>query len=107
MLTIGVAARRALCRLARPLPSPGPRCNKVHAGTPDISGTASSAATKCISLVPGLVKHVVTPASTRVRIMAWAPFMAHDGTYIRLVETWDAIRARRNVRAYSDRPIDP
>jgi nitroreductase len=23
------------------------------------------------------------------------------------METWDAIRARRNVRAYSDRPIDP
>ena len=37
---------------------------------------SSSAATKCISLVPGLVKHVVTPASTSVRIMASAPFMA-------------------------------
>jgi nitroreductase len=23
------------------------------------------------------------------------------------METWDAIRARRNVRAYADRPIDP
>jgi nitroreductase len=23
------------------------------------------------------------------------------------METWDAIRARRNVRAYSDRPLDP
>jgi nitroreductase len=33
--------------------------------------------------------------------------MAHDRTYIQGVETWDAIRARRNVRAYSDRPIAP
>ena len=34
MLTIGVRARRALCRLARPLPSPGPRCSSVAAGRP-------------------------------------------------------------------------
>jgi nitroreductase len=33
--------------------------------------------------------------------------MAHDRTYIHGVETWDAIRARRNVRTYSDRPIAP
>ena len=33
--------------------------------------------------------------------------MANDRTYIRGVETWDAIRARRNVRTYSDRSIDP
>jgi len=26
---------------------------------------------------------------------------------VSLVETWDAIRARRNVRAYEDRPIPP
>ena len=32
MLTIGVRARRALCRLARPLPRPGPRCSSVAAG---------------------------------------------------------------------------
>src|SRR4051794_16611221 len=38
-----------------------------------ISGTESSAATKCISEVPGLVKHVVTPPSTSVRSRAWAP----------------------------------
>jgi nitroreductase len=38
--------------------------------------------------------------------MASAPFMAHDRTYIHPVETWDAIRARRNVRAYDDRPIE-
>jgi nitroreductase len=40
-----------------------------------------------------------------VRIIAWAPFMTHDRTYIRDVETWDAIRARRNVRTYTDQPI--
>ena len=42
--------------------------------TPRISGTASSAATKCISDVPGLVKHTSTPESTSVRSSAWAPF---------------------------------
>jgi len=31
--------------------------------------------------------------------------MTHDRTYIRGVETWDAIRARRNVRAYTDQAI--
>ena len=31
---IGVAARRALCRLARPLARPGPRCSSVAAGLP-------------------------------------------------------------------------
>ena len=30
MLTIGVCARRALCRLAPPLERPGPRCSKVR-----------------------------------------------------------------------------
>ena len=33
-LTTGVRARRALWRLAMPLPSPGPRCSKVAAGRP-------------------------------------------------------------------------
>src|SRR3954465_1070423 len=95
MLTIGTLPLRALCRLARPLPSPGPRCNRVAPGlsamraypsaapvaAPSnsariarISGTESSAATKCISEVPGFVKHVVTSASTSVRIRVWAPF---------------------------------
>src|SRR4030081_1467780 len=95
-LTIGVWARRALCRFARPFPRPGPRCSKVAAGlsairaypsaapvttpskrpsTPRISGTVSSAATKCISDVPGLEKHTSTPASPRVRIRACAPFI--------------------------------
>jgi hypothetical protein len=89
MLTIGTFALRALCRLARPLPRPGPRCRSVAAGasailaypsaapvaTPSkrartgrISGALSNAATKCISDVPGFVKQVVTPASTSVRI---------------------------------------
>jgi nitroreductase len=31
----------------------------------------------------------------------------HVRAYIPGVETWDAIRARRNVRAYADRPIEP
>src|SRR5438876_5451815 len=96
MLTIGVRARRALCRLASPLPRPGPRCNKVAAGRPvmrpypsaapvatpsksartgRISGTSSRAATKCISEVPGFVKQVSTPFATSVRSSACAPFM--------------------------------
>jgi hypothetical protein len=33
-LTIGVRARRALCRLAMPLAKPGPRCSSVAAGRP-------------------------------------------------------------------------
>src|SRR5439155_21389297 len=96
MLTSGVRARRALCRLASPLPSPGPGWGSAAAGLsamrpypsaapvttpsnkpsiPRISGTESSAATKCISDVPGFVKHTSTPASTSVRISACAPFM--------------------------------
>jgi hypothetical protein len=37
---------------------------------PRISGTSSNAATKCISEVPGLVKHTSTPQFTNVRINA-------------------------------------
>ncbi len=33
-LTMGVFARRALCRFARPLARPGPRCTSVIAGLP-------------------------------------------------------------------------
>src|SRR4051812_26951516 len=93
--TSGVRPRRALCRLASPLPRPGPRCSSVAAGrpairaypsaapvatpsnrlsTPRISGTSSSAATKCISEVPGLAKQTSTPAPTSVRMSACAPF---------------------------------
>src|SRR5436190_149252 len=89
MLTIGTLPLRALCRLARPLPSPEPRWSSVAAGlsamraypsaapvatpsnsasTARMSGVESSAATKCISDVPGFVKQVVTPASTSVLI---------------------------------------
>ena len=32
--------------------------------------------------------------------------MANDRAYIPGVETWDALRARRNVRTYSDQPIE-
>ena len=127
-LTTGVRARRALCRLASPLPSPGPRCRSVTAGrpairaypsaapvttpsnspsTPRISGTSSSAATKCISEVPGLAKHMSTPESTSVRSSACAPFIpvcrscripAHPGLLYSRVEpssrTWARVRGR-------------
>ena len=39
-----------------------------------MAGTSSSAATKCISEVPGLAKQTSTPASTRVERRARAPF---------------------------------
>ncbi len=95
MLSSGLWARRALWRLARPFPRPGPRWSRVAAGrpamrpypsaapvatpsnrasTPCISGTSSSAATKCISEVPGFMKQVSTPWPTRVRMRDWAPF---------------------------------
>ena len=89
--TSGVRARRALCRFATPFAMPGPRCSRVAAGRPAmraypsaapvatpskrvstacISGTSSSAATKCISEVPGLAKQTSTSAPTRVRMSA-------------------------------------
>src|SRR5262250_2008571 len=96
ILTIPELAFLALCKLASPLPSPGPRCMSVAAGlssirqkpsaapvtTPSNSArtqrmpsTLSSAATKCISDVPGLVKHTLTPPATRVRARLSAPFI--------------------------------
>ncbi len=36
MLTTGLWARRALCRLASPFPRPGPRWRRVAAGRPAI-----------------------------------------------------------------------
>src|SRR5690349_14983589 len=95
MLTRGVPARCALCRLASPFARPGPRCSRVAAGrpairpypsaapvatpsnrhsTPRMPGSWSRAATKCISEVPGLLKQVSTPQAVSVRISAWAPF---------------------------------
>src|SRR5689334_20899699 len=89
-------ALRALWRFARPLPRPGPRWSRVAAGrsamrqypsaapvtTPSNSpstqrmpGTRSSAATKCISDVPGLEKHVVTPLFNSECTRLSAPFM--------------------------------
>jgi hypothetical protein len=49
------------------------------ASTARIFGSLSSAATKCISLVPGLLKQTSIPASTSVFISAWAPFMGVAG----------------------------
>src|SRR6218665_3803741 len=40
-----------------------------------IPGVWSKAATKCISLVPGLAKQVSTPESSRVRTRLFAPFI--------------------------------
>ena len=39
-------------------------------------GTLSSAATKCISEVPGLVKHTFTPPASKVRTRLSAPFIS-------------------------------
>src|SRR5215203_1388000 len=102
MLTIGVLARRALCTLASPLASPGPRCRRVEAGlsamraypsaapvaTPSNSPsthrtppTRSSAATKCISEVPGLAKQTSTPAPDNVLTRLSAPFICSAFPY--------------------------
>src|SRR4051812_17317893 len=96
MLTMPEFAFLALCRLAKPLASPGPRCSSVEAGVPFIRkypsaapvttpsnrpstqrmpSTRSSAATKCISDVPGLAKQTSTPPATRVRTRLSAPFI--------------------------------
>src|SRR6476469_9670979 len=96
MLTMPEFAFLALCRLARPLASPGPRCSSVDAGVPfmrkypsaapvttpsnrpstqRMPSTRSSAATKCISEVPGLAKQTSTPPATNVRTRLSAPFM--------------------------------
>ena len=53
----------------------GRRRLRTTRGSARISGTSSSAATKCISDVPGFVKHVSTPFATSVRSTACAPFM--------------------------------
>src|SRR5690606_34930552 len=46
------------------------------ASTQRIPSTRSSAATKCISEVPGLAKQTVTPPATSVRTRHSAPFMS-------------------------------
>ena len=96
MLTIGEFARRALWMLAMPLAKPGPQCSSVAAGfsairpypsaqpvttvsarpsTQCMPATRSSAATKCISEVPGLAKQVSMPLASSVRTRLSAPFM--------------------------------
>src|SRR6266436_2443565 len=96
MLTMPEFAFLALCRLARPLASPGPRCSSVDAGVPlmrkepsaapvstpsnrpstqRMPSTRSRAATKCISEVPGLEKQTSTPPATSVRTRLSAPFI--------------------------------
>ena len=65
-------AARSSARTRPPRRSPPPR---TGTSTPRICGTASSAATKCISEVPGLLKHTSTPAPVSVRISACAPFI--------------------------------
>ena len=96
MLSIGVFAFRALCMLAKPLPSPGPRCNKLAAALPVplaypsaapvttpsnkpktglTSGWWSIAATKCISEVPGLAKTTSKPLEIKVFSKASAEFI--------------------------------
>src|SRR5438270_8329331 len=103
MLTMPEFAFLALCRLAKPLASPGPRCSSVEAGVPfmrkypsaapvttpsnrpstqRMPSTRSRAATKCISEVPGFAKQVSTPPATRVRIRLSAPFIVLD-PYVR------------------------
>src|SRR5436190_13027993 len=99
MLTMPEFAFLALCRLAKPLASPGPRCSSVEAGVPfmrkypsaapvttpsnrpstqRMPSTRSRAATKCISEVPGLAKQTSTPPATKVRTRLSAPFMLHS-----------------------------
>src|SRR5438874_5766494 len=96
MLTMPEFAFLALCRLAKPLASPGPRCSSVEAGVPfmrkypsaapvtahsnrpstqRMPSTRSRAATKCISEVPGLAKQTSTPPATKVRTRLSAPFI--------------------------------
>src|SRR4029450_6284717 len=60
--------------------------------------TLSSAATKCISDVPGLVKHTLTPPATSVRARLSAPFIV--GSPVR-VSSWTA-RVRLRL-AYLER----
>src|SRR6266436_2053130 len=96
MLTMPEFAFLALCKLARPLARPGPRCSSVEAGVPfmrkkpsaapvttpsnrpstqRMPSTRSRAATKCISEVPGLAKQTSTPPATKVRTRLSAPFI--------------------------------
>ena len=58
----------------RAYPSAAPVATPSNkASTPRICGTESSAPTKCISDVPGFMKHTSTPAPVRLPISACAP----------------------------------
>ncbi len=60
----------------RAYPSAAPVATPSNsASTPRSRGTESRALTKCISEVPGFMKHVSTPAPTRLPISACAPIM--------------------------------
>ena len=61
----------------RAYPSAAPVATPSNsASTPRIAGTESSALTKCISNVPGFMKHTSTPAPVRLPISARAPITA-------------------------------
>ena len=58
----------------RAYPSAAPVATPSNsASTPRIAGTESRALTKCISDVPGFMKHTSTPAPVRLPISACAP----------------------------------
>ena len=127
MLTMGTFALRALWRLARPLPRPQPRCRSVAAGLsamrayPSAAPVAtpsnrqrtarmsvpSSAATKCISDVPGLVKQVSTPASISVSRRALAPLVISSASGLEGTLRGRAQGARRPPTLPSRAPTPP
>ena len=72
----GAGGSRPACRRSVAYPSAAPvttPSNKPR--TPRISGTLSSAATKCISEVPGLANVTSTPLETSVEMISCAPFI--------------------------------
>ena len=81
--TVGQARTKVQQHRGRPAirayPSAAPVATPSNnASTPRISGTESRAATKCISDLPGFMKHTSTPAPTRLPISACAPIMARS-----------------------------
>src|SRR5262249_10052476 len=124
MLTIPECAFLALCRLASPLASPGPRCSRVEAGVPfmrkypsaapvttpsnrpstqRMPSTRSSAATKCISEVPGLEKQTSTPPATNVRTRLSAPFIVCSPASELFLEVPDQPLFTRFVKGLADK----
>src|SRR6516162_8045085 len=124
MLTIGDEALLALWMLARPLARPGPRCSRVAAGlsliraypsaapvttpsnrpsTQRMPSTRSRAATKCISEVPGLAKHTLTPPPTKVRTRLSAPFIKLSPKTCATRTSMPAVRPHRKPGMRLDR----